>query len=144
MDCRLLADLYGPAKAALRFHDPHFDLFDANTVKIGAKLVVELPNQGGRFVEVFEGRVDTVLSENSGNGRHQFVVEALDESALLNRELAAQSFQNMKVSEVAGKICRGYGLSLKFSGADVKLPYYLAVGRGTDILNHLAQLVGAE
>ncbi|GAB2681755.1 VgrG-related protein [Thalassiella azotivora] len=114
-----------PDRFTLHLDDPHFELFDADAVPMGARVEVAYRAEG-QAVVVTSGEVTAVSVEPGVSGRHELVVSGMDLTHRLMRGPRTRTFTSSSDADVAGRIARDNGLD-----ADVE--------RGGTVHEHLVQ-----
>ncbi|HXJ65903.1 MAG TPA: VgrG-related protein [Actinomycetota bacterium] len=106
---RVEESVHLPDAFALRFDDPHFDLFDKGTFSLGTKVDIAFSSEQ-ELVTVTRGEVTAMTVEPGPGGRHQLVVTGLDATHRLARGPKTRSFQNMTDADIVSTIARDYDL----------------------------------
>ncbi len=99
-----------PDLMELRFTDPTFDLFDAGTIEVGARMEIALRAEGDPVI-VSSGEITAVSVEPGLTGRHEFVVTAMDLSHRLARVPKRRTFVSMSDADIADQIAAEYSLT---------------------------------
>jgi phage protein D/phage baseplate assembly protein gpV len=98
-----------PDAFLIRIDDPHFEVFDAQTFKMGVQ--VEIAFQGeGQKVTVTKGEVTAISVEQGPGGRHELVLFGLDATHRLHRGPKSRTFNQMTDGDIASQIAGEYGL----------------------------------
>ena len=136
----LAAELYGqltlvrveesvllPDYFALRFDDPHFDLFDKGTFNLGMRVEVAFRAEADPVV-VTVGEVTAVAVEPGPSGRHELHVSGMDVTHRLARQRKSRSYQGVTDSDIASRIAGEYGLSVEVDSSGEVHEYVLQRG----------------
>ncbi|GIJ43218.1 type IV secretion protein Rhs [Virgisporangium aliadipatigenens] len=136
----LAAELYGqltlvrveesvllPDYFALRFDDPHFDVFDKGTFNLGQRIEIAFRAEADPVV-VTVGEVTAVEVSPGPSGRHELHVSGMDVTHRLARQRKSRSYQGVTDSDIASRIAGEYGLSVEVDSSGEVHEYVLQRG----------------
>lgn len=106
---RVEESVHLPDAFTVRFNDPHFELFDRMTFRIGSKVDVAFAGSGGEPVGVTAGEVTAIAVEQGAGGRHELVLIGLDVTHRLVKGPKTRSFQQMTDADIVGQIADEHG-----------------------------------
>ena len=106
---RVEESVHLPDTFSLRFEDPHFELFDRQTFRLGTGIDVAFSSEQDMVV-VTRGEVTALTVEPGPRGRHQLVVWGLDATHRLATGPRTRSFQNMTDADIVSQIAGDYDL----------------------------------
>lgn len=98
-----------PDSFEVRFDDPHFQLFDEDTFRLGTRLQIAFKAEAEPVV-VTSGEITAVSVEPGATGRHELVLTGLDLTHRLARGAKARTFTNMTDADIARRIASDHGL----------------------------------
>ncbi len=124
---RVEESVHLPDYFAVRFDDPHFELFDRGTFTLGSRLEIAFRAEGDPTV-VTSGEVTAVAVEPGAAGRHELVLTGFDLTHRMAREPKSRSFQRVTDADVAARIAGEYGLDPDVDGTGAVHDYVLQAG----------------
>src|SRR5581483_7074244 len=133
-----------PDAFALRFDDPHFELFDQDRFRLGTRIEIAFRAEQDAVV-VTSGEVTAITIEPGASGRHELVLSGLDLTHRLARGPKSRTFVRMTDSAIAGRIAGEYDLDADIDATDEVREYVLQAGE-TDyaFLRRLAGRIGFD
>ncbi|HET9077885.1 MAG TPA: phage baseplate assembly protein V [Acidimicrobiales bacterium] len=129
-----------PARVTLRFSDPDYELVGG--VKIRDEVKVASPQSpNDAFVSA---EVTSVAVEQREGNRPELVLVAMDKSYRLGQTTNAQSFVNMKYSDIVTKLVGDAGLSAVTDATSDVYEYATQAGSDLALITELAHRTGYD
>ncbi len=142
VEVRVRTGLRAIGRAWLTFADPGFELASASTVTIGSKLSVTSVDASRTSLLV--GTVTSVSSETDGDGP-RLVVAADDHAIELTRLSDAETYHEMSLSDVIGKLVENpLRMGSKEGVPTTKVPFVLRNGTPLALVDEIAQRYGLD
>jgi uncharacterized protein involved in type VI secretion and phage assembly len=143
VDLRVESTVGLPAEIQISFRDPNFTLVDTDQFRIGADLVVKVPDANGDFATIFDGTVYSLAVEQVGT-THELLIGGLDRTLRLVQGTKVTTFLDQSAGDVVKKIASAHGLRAEVAQTDERHAYLLQTGTDRAFLDQLALLEGME
>jgi uncharacterized protein involved in type VI secretion and phage assembly len=125
---RVEESVHLPDRFTLRFDDPVFAVFDADTFTLGTVIEVAFRTEADPLV-VTEGEVTSIAVEPGASGHHELVVVGLDLGHRLARRSRTRTFAHMSDAAIARQIAAEYGLDADVHADGQSHPYVMQAGQ---------------
>ena len=116
-----------PDRFELHFDDPHFELFDRDTIQVGSRVEIAFRADADPVV-VTTGEVTAIAVEAGVTGRHELVVTGLDQTHRLMRGPRTRTFSRTTDADAASRIARDHGLDVDVDSTGQVHDYLIQAG----------------
>lgn len=141
---RVEESVHLPDLFELRFDDPHFQVFDEGTVRMGSQIEIAF-RADSELITVTKGEATALSVEPGPTGRHELVVTGLDATHRLHREPHRRTYNQVTDGDVAAEIAAAYGLEADIDATD-EVHEHLSQTNATDFtfLSARARRIGYD
>jgi len=105
-------DIHHPDMFTMIFDDPQHDLLTEAGVRVGSAVTIKASSVGSTDSDVLIGGEVTALEASYESGWDRTIVRGYDKSHRLHRGRRSETYQNVKVSDVAQTVASRAGLDV--------------------------------
>lgn len=131
-----------PSRVTLRFSDPGYKLLASQLAKLGAKVTVADPAQGG--TSFVNAEVTAVSAEQRPGEQPELLVVALDLSHRMGRATKIKAYTDSSYSDIVMKIVHDAGLDPWVDNTGAQIDYVMQAGSDLAFLSEIAHRTGFD
>ena len=138
LEAKVELEVQAPGQATLRFSDPGYVLAKSGPVRLGAALVLGVPQAG----TLISAEVTAVGVEQRQGENPELVLTALDKSHRMARGSQVQTYLNVPYSAIVSQLASGYGMTASTDTTSATFEYVLQVSSDLTFLSEMADRSG--